>query len=152
MLNRVCASRLWHRASSQHWSLRGWAEPNFNRTIRSDPCICGGWLRVDDLERAVEAALFAAEESAKGDSNALKKWVLDGGWPMILIALAIIGTGIGSVAMLVYCLIFLVVTFLGFVLADNREAGELLEIGIAIAVISVAVSVFGASHHRSGDH
>jgi biopolymer transport protein ExbB len=35
-------------------------------------------------------ALFAAEDSAGSDSNALKKWVLDGGWPMILIALAII--------------------------------------------------------------
>jgi len=34
-------------------------------------------------------ALLAAEEGG-GDKNALEKWVLDGGWPMILIGLAII--------------------------------------------------------------
>ena len=39
------------------------------------------------------AALFVSAPSllaADGESNALKKWVLDGGWPMMLIGLAII--------------------------------------------------------------
>ena len=34
--------------------------------------------------------LMAQGEAPTGDKNALQKWVLDGGWPMGLIALAII--------------------------------------------------------------
>lgn len=35
-------------------------------------------------------AVLAQGDTASGDKNALQKWVLDGGWPMILIGLAIV--------------------------------------------------------------
>lgn len=35
-------------------------------------------------------ALLAQEETASSDKTALQKWVLDGGWPMILIGIAIV--------------------------------------------------------------
>ena len=47
-------------------------------------------LVLTTLFLSAPALLAQAEEKASADKNALEKWVLDGGWPMILIGLTIV--------------------------------------------------------------
>ena len=47
-------------------------------------------LVLTTLFLSAPALLAQAEEKASADKNALQKWVLDGGWPMILIGLTIV--------------------------------------------------------------
>ena len=98
----------------------------------------------------VSAPALFAEETAKGDNNALEKWVLDGGWPMILIGLAIIALLALSVFIFGYftpmlCGMLLIDAIFRAVRQKSFEAAITFVLATVVALLVMAIlGIIGA--------